>query len=277
MIDAITEKMIKDSLREDIGDGDITSSAVYSTEDFSRGRFILKEDCVISGLELLRRLYKIHDPGIKFTAKTRDGKAPGSGAAAAEVYGPSVSLLSAERTALNIFQHLCGIATKTRQTVEKLQGTGVKLLDTRKTLPMLRSAAKKAVLDGGGHNHRAGLYDMVLLKENHVLKAGGPGRAVRLARRKYGKKYRIEVEVKNLSEFRDALESAPDVIMLDNMRPSVIKKAVGLKMGQKIRIEVSGNINTSNIQKYALPGVDFISMGSLTHSAGGADISFLLF
>jgi nicotinate-nucleotide pyrophosphorylase (carboxylating) len=207
----------------------------------------------------------------------RDGQKVRKGEKIASIEGKAKDILTAERTALNFLQRLSGIATMTSKYVEKTKRTKAKILDTRKTTPGLRTLEKQAVKAGGGQNHRMGLFDMFLIKENHIKAAGGITQAVKKAKSRR-KKEKIEVEVRNPSELKEALQSKPDWIMLDNMSTEQMKKAVSIirAVDPKIKIEASGNVNLKNVRKIALAGVDFISVGALTHSAPALDLSLIL-
>jgi nicotinate-nucleotide pyrophosphorylase (carboxylating) len=272
-IDAI----IRNALKEDIGTGDITTSATVPAGHESIGTFISKDRFTLAGLPFVKRTFLLVDKGLKFTMKSRDGQSVKKGEILAEVMGRTHSILMAERVALNILQRLCGIATLTNSFVNRVKASGVKILDTRKTAPGLRYLDKYAVKMGGGHNHRFGLYDAILIKDNHIEAAGGIENAVWLAGKGKGKSKRnkVEVETGTLSEVGQALSAGADMIMLDNMPLDRMRKAVTLirKGNASILIEASGNVNLVNVGSIAKTGVDCISVGLLTHSAHAADIS----
>jgi len=270
-IDAI----IRNALKEDIGTGDITTSTTVPAGHESIGTFISKDRFTVAGLPFVKRTFLLVDKGLKFTMKSRDGQSVKKGEILAEVMGRTHSILMAERVALNILQRLCGIATLTNSFVNRVKGSGVKILDTRKTAPGLRYLDKYAVKMGGGHNHRFGLYDAILIKDNHIEAAGGIENAVRLAGQGKGRRKKVEVETGTLSEVIQALSAGADMIMLDNMPLDRMRKAVTLirKGNASILIEASGNVNLVNVGSIAKTGVDCISVGLLTHSAPAADIS----
>jgi nicotinate-nucleotide pyrophosphorylase (carboxylating) len=232
---------------------------------------LAKQDLVLAGLEVSREVFHYLDPGIEFTPYAKEGERVPEGTVIARLSGSTRILLSGERVALNLLQHLSGIATLTAQYVARLSGTRAQMLDTRKTLPGLRQLEKYAVRMGGGKNHRMGLYDMVLIKDNHIKASGGIAKAVEGARRQAGDR-RIEVETANLEEVREALAAKADIIMLDNMSLAAMREAVTAINGRAL-VEASGNVTLDTVRPIAETGVDFISSGSLTHSAPAADIS----
>lgn len=262
------EAIVKRALREDIGKGDITTNLLIPKGVKTEARIIAKEKGILAGLKVARLVFKTLDKEVRFSSHLRDGDEVYPGEVIAILYGEARALLMGERTALNFLQRLSGIATLTRKFVERCKGTGVKILDTRKTTPGLRSLEKYAVRVGGGKNHRMGLYDMILIKDNHIIMTGGIDKAIKRVR---GKR-KVEVEVKNLKEFREALRLKVKRIMLDNMGVREVKKAVEIAKG-RMKLEVSGGINLKNVRKFAETGVDYISVGALTHSAKALDIS----
>ncbi len=270
------QKIISLAIKEDCPNGDVTSDNSISSNSISSGKAIAKGDYVVSGIDAAKAVYNYVDKNIKFKALVKDGAIVKKGKPLFTVKGKTRSILLAERTALNLVGHMTGIATKTNNFVKMVKGTKAVILDTRKTLPGLRAIEKLAVTHGGGKNHRFSLSDAVLLKENHVAAAGGIKKAL-LAFKKYKGKIKIEIEVRDLSELKEALASKvlPDVVMLDNMSPKETKKAV-LLVKRKFKLESSGGITEKNIKEYAKTGVDFISLGAITHSVNTADISFLL-
>jgi nicotinate-nucleotide pyrophosphorylase (carboxylating) len=259
------------ALREDIGSGDITTNSIIPSDKKIAARITAKEAGVICGLSIAQLVFRSVDKDIDLTLKVKDGAAVSPGKVIAIVRGPARGILTAERTALNFLQHMSGIASLTAKYV-KAAGKKVKILDTRKTSPGLRALDKYAVKTGGGANHRLGLFDAVLIKDNHITVVGGLKKAVNLARNRYGA---IEVEAKTLKQVKEAINTAARRILLDNMSLGEIKQAVKLikSAGRKIEIEASGGINLGNIGKIARTGVDFISVGILTHSAPALDIS----
>lgn len=266
----ITE-ILERALAEDLGAGDLTTDATIPEGLEATGSFLAKGALVVAGLPLVERLYELLDPAIRFEPLAAEGGLVARGALA-EVRGSARVLLRAERTALNFLQRLSGIATLTRRFALRLEGTHARLLDTRKTTPGLRVLERYAVRGGGGTNHRFGLYDAVLIKENHAQLAGGVAEAVRRARAHYGSQ-KIEVEVRDDTEVRQGLEAGADVLLLDNMTPDEVRHCLRLIQGRAV-VEVSGGITLENIRDYAEAGVDFISVGALTHSAPAVDISF---
>ncbi len=266
-------RIVKAALREDIGRGDITTDAVIGDADRALGVIFAKEDGILCGVDIARMVFKQLDPAIDFQKQMDDGSALSPGATIAIVIGKASMCLKGERTALNFLQHLSGIATLTRQFVDATKGK-IKILDTRKTIPGLRIMEKYAVRVGGGTNHRFGLYDMAMIKDNHIQIAGSIAEAVSRVRKKKRKIF-LEVEVKTLLELREALSTEVDRIMLDNMNSNLVAQAVLLirKAARKIEIELSGGINLDSIPDIAESGADFVSVGALTHSAGALDIA----
>lgn len=269
--------LIKKALAEDISNGDISSDAVIPKNLKAKGRVISKGDYVVSGIDIAKAAYWFVDKKIKFKTKYKNGALVKKGKILFEVHGAVSSLLKSERTVLNIISHMMGVATRTKYFVDKVKNTKVTILDTRKTLPGLRAIQKLAVTHGGGKNHRMSLSDAVLLKENHIAAGGGIKASLKKIKYLKDKKIKIEIEVRNLNELKLALSAAvkPDVIMLDNMNLKQTKEAVRLAKG-KVKLESSGGIHEKNITGYARTGIDFISLGTLTHSAKSADLSFIL-
>jgi len=267
--------IIHRALEEDLGDGDITTLSTVPARSVLKGTFITKESGIIAGLEVVRETLKYLDPRISFSARVSDGKRVTRGTVLATVHGNGRAILVAERTALNFFQRMSGIATITRMYVNAVRKTKTIIVDTRKTAPGLRLLDKWAVRLGGGQNHRFGLYDMVLIKENHIAAAGGITQAVTRVRATDMKKRAIEVEVQTLNELRETLELNVDRILLDNMSLKHMRDAVRITNG-KIELEASGNVSLENVAAVAATGVDIISVGKLTHSVHALDISFLI-
>jgi nicotinate-nucleotide pyrophosphorylase (carboxylating) len=261
--------LIRAALKEDIGSGDITSNATVGKNKIAKAVIRAKQDGVIAGLDVASAVFKQIDPKIIFHKTAKDGELVRSGRIIAVVRGRARSLLAGERTALNFITRMSGIATAARAFSSRTSRYKVKILDTRKTTPGMRYLEKYAVRTGGGTNHRMGLYDMFLIKENHIKACGGITRAVKLAR-KPGIK--TEVEVRNLDEFREALKTRADWIMLDNFNLADIKKAIKINARKK-KIEISGGVNFQNVEEIAKLKPDFISVGSLTHSFRSLDIS----
>lgn len=265
-------EIIKNSLREDLGAGDITTHATVSTQKKGSALAMAKDVFVLAGINVFQATFKCLDQNIKVKKFIKDGGKVKRGDIIAEVSGRLASILMAERVSLNLLQRMCGIATLTAKYVKEVHGTRAKILDTRKTVPGLRILDKMAVRIGGGCNHRIGLYDGVLIKDNHIEAAGGITAAVNAQRKHLSCDMKIEVETKNIQEVKEALACGVDVIMLDNMNTSTMKKAVGLISGRAL-VEASGNISLKNVADIAAIGVDFISVGELTHSVRAADIS----
>ena len=264
-----------DLLKEDLGRGDITTQSVVRGGLRARGRFLAKQDFVLCGLEIAEAVFGALDNAIGLESRVYDGDDISAGDEFAKIEGPAAALLTGERTALNIMQRLSGIATLTRAFVTRVEGTGARITDTRKTTPGLRLLEKYAVTVGGGFNHRFGLDDGVLIKDNHIALAGGVRRAVELARQSASHLMKIEVEVANQSQLREALAAPADVIMLDNMPLEEMRESVKLIRDQNaaISIELSGGITLENVRAFAECGVDLISVGAITHSAPAVDIS----
>jgi nicotinate-nucleotide pyrophosphorylase (carboxylating) len=268
----IIRKLIEEALFEDIGPGDITSDAVIPEEASATAEIIAKQDMVVAGVLIARETFRKLDPWVQFTPLAHDGSSVKSGSIIAQVQGKTRALLAGERVALNLMQHLSGIATHTAKFVEVLKGSRAEILDTRKTLPGLRALEKYAVRMGGGRNHRFGLYDGILIKDNHIAAAGGIIKAMAGIRKKVQPLLKIEVEVKTLDEVREAMAAGATMLLLDNMPPNVMKQAVSI-VGGRVLVEASGNVTLETVKAIAETGVDFISSGSLTHSAPAADIS----
>jgi nicotinate-nucleotide pyrophosphorylase (carboxylating) len=267
--------IIHRALEEDIGSGDITTLSTVPAKSVLKGTFIAKESGVIAGLEVVRETLQYLDKQVSFSPKVTDGKLVSKGTVLATVRGRGRVLLTAERTALNFLQRMSGIATLTRAYVDAVKGTDTVILDTRKTSPGNRLLDKQAVLLGGGANHRFGLFDMVLIKDNHIAAAGGITQAVTQVWATDTMKRLIEVEVKNLEELRETLSLKVDRILLDNMDIKTLREAVRFTAG-RVPLEASGNVTLKNVAAVAATGVDMISVGALTHSVRALDISFLI-
>ena len=264
--------LIEIALKEDISSGDITTESLVAPELEGQGVIVAKEPLVIAGLDVARQVFEQLDSEIIFNSVYNDGDALAEGSIVAEVKGKLRALLMGERTALNFLQHLSGIATHVRSYVSELQNTNVRLVDTRKTTPGWRVLEKYAVRVGGAYNHRMGLYDGVLIKDNHIAVCGGVQKAVEGIRKQVSHLVKIEVEVADLDQVKEALEAGVDVIMLDNMNIHQVKDAVALIDG-RAAVEVSGGVTQSNLKQLADTGVDIISAGALTHAARGVDLS----
>ena len=269
------KKIIAAALAEDIGAGDITTQATVGPKKMGKAVAVARQDFVVAGLDVFEAVFKSVDKKIKVKKLIADGQRAKKNDVVAEVEGRLCAILQAERTALNFFQRMCGIATQTARYVQAVRGTGAKILDTRKTAPGLRIVDKMAVRLGGGMNHRFGLFDAVMIKDNHIEAAGGITAAVEAQRKYLKKKMTIEVETKNLGEVKEALACNTDIIMLDNMSNAAMKKAVAL-IGGRALTEASGNVNLKRVASIAKTGVDYISIGELTHSVRAANISLLV-
>lgn len=270
---------IRESLRlwlnEDIGTGDLTTLSTIPLEHRSKGIVHVKESGIICGLPIAEMVFEVMDKGIKFTAKVEEGSQVSKGTIIAEVEGSTRSILMAERVALNLMQRMSGIATQTKVYVDALNGFPVRLIDTRKTTPGHRLLEKYAIRMGGGYNHRFGLYDAVIIKDNHIKAAGSISKAIEMARNSISHMLKIEVEVETLEQVEEALSAKPDIIMLDNMKSSEMKEAVERihSKAPHIVIEASGGVTLESIKEIALTGVNVISVGKLTSSTKTLDIS----
>jgi nicotinate-nucleotide pyrophosphorylase (carboxylating) len=263
-------------LSEDLGRGDITTQATVVRNARARGRFLAKEPMVVAGLEAAEAVFSTLDAQQQIEAFASDGDEIEAGKVIARTSGFADVLLAGERLALNLMQRLSGIATLTRKYVQAIEGTNAQIVDTRKTTPGLRMLEKYAVLSGGGRNHRFGLDDGVLIKDNHIALAGGVGAAVSQARERVGHLHKIEVEVSTERDLREAIKEGADIILLDNLSPEETSAmvAVSRELDPKVTLESSGGITLENVRAYAQAGVDLISIGALTHSARAMDISF---
>jgi len=269
---ASVESLIDRALEEDIGTGDITTLTTISEDALGHGRYIAKEDGVLCGIDLARRIYAKLDAGIELTAYKKDGDEVKKGDVIAEVRGCAISLLTGERVGLNLMQRLSGVATRTKECVEKIKGTNATIADTRKTTPGLRVLEKYAVRVGGGSNHRFNLADGILIKDNHIVAAKGIKNAVARARKNAPHTLKIEVEIETFEQLYEALEAGADIIMLDNMSCEDMAKAVAI-VGGRAKTEASGNMGDRDLLEVAKTGVDIISIGALTHSVRSLDIS----
>jgi nicotinate-nucleotide pyrophosphorylase (carboxylating) len=273
--DLSIDTLIRLSLAEDIGSGDKTTALLISGDARGRARVIAKEELVAAGFAPFERVFAFLSASVACRFLKDESSVVQKGEVIAELDGPFSALLTGERTALNFMQHLCAIATLTRLYVEKLKPYKTVLLDTRKTTPGWRMLEKEAVRCGGGTNHRMGLFDALLIKENHIAACGGITAAIAKARIQLSPLLRVEVEVRDLAELQEALLAMPDVIMLDNMSPADMKKAVAIAAG-RVPLEASGNVTLDTIAAIAATGVDFISCGAITHSARSVDVSMLI-
>jgi nicotinate-nucleotide pyrophosphorylase (carboxylating) len=268
------DRIIRQALREDIGMGDLTTMATVEPGTGARAELVAKEDFVLAGLAVARQVFKTLDPAINFEMLTADGRPVRRGDVIAWLKGDAALLLQGERVALNLLQRLSGIATQTARFVTEVRGTNARILDTRKTTPGLRLLEKYAVRMGGGRNHRFSLADGVLIKENHIAAAGGLTAAVRRAKERVPHTLRIEVETRDLDEVAEALAVGAEIILLDNMDNDTLQQAVRLVDG-RAQTEASGGVNLETVRAIAETGVDFISVGALTHSVRAVDISML--
>ena len=277
MKEQLIDELIDLAFAEDIGDGDHTTLCCIPDTAMGKSRLLIKEPGILAGVEIARKIFHRFDPDLKMTVYIEDGTAVKPGDVAFVVEGRVQSLLQTERLMLNVMQRMSGIATMTHRYVKKLEGLHTRILDTRKTTPGMRMLEKEAVKIGGGVNHRIGLFDMILLKDNHVDFAGGIENAISRCHdylKAKGKDLKIEIEVRNLDELKEVMRvGGVDRIMLDNFSPELTKEAVKI-VGGKYEIESSGGITFDTIRDYAESGVDFVSVGALTHSVKGLDMSF---
>ena len=276
-MDKLIDDLIKLAFAEDIGDGDHTTLCCIPENAMGKSKLLIKEEGILAGVEMAQRIFKDFDPNLKMEIFIKDGTAVKPGDIAFTVEGKVRSLLQTERLMLNVMQRMSGIATVTNKYVKRLEGLHTRILDTRKTTPGLRMIEKAAVKIGGGGNHRIGLFDMILLKDNHIDFAGGIEKAITRAKeylKEKGKDLKIEIEVRNMDELEEVMRiGGIDRIMLDNFTPELTRKAVK-RIGGKYETESSGGITFDTIRDYAECGVDFISVGALTHSVKGLDMSF---
>ncbi len=269
------DSILVNALKEDMGSGDITTDAIFPSDATCEARIISKEEGVIAGISIAKRVFQKLDQNVSFSQNLCDGDCVKPGQEILRMKALVRAVLTAERLALNILQRMSGIATATSQYVDAVKGSQTKILDTRKTAPGLRILDKYAVLAGGGQNHRFGLFDAVLIKDNHINFAGSITKAVEIVRSKYQDKYKIEVETSTLDEVKEALVVEADIIMLDNMDVSMMKEAVKIINGKALT-EASGGITLNTISGIAETGVDYISVGALTHSSPSLDISLYM-
>jgi len=264
-----TRQLIRAALAEDIGPGDVTSRLTVPADRLARTRLVARREGILAGVDVCRQVFLALDRSVSFTPKLKDGARFRKGQVLAVVQGRARSILTAERTALNFIQRLSGIATATRRFVDAVRGTRVIILDTRKTTPGWRALEKYAVRCGGGTNHRAGLYDMILINDNHIAAAGSITAALERCR---SSRLPVEVETQTLADVKEALATGAKRILLDNMTVAEMKKAVTLARG-KAKLEASGGVTVRNVRRVAQTGVDYISVGAITHSAPAADIA----
>lgn len=279
--DILIKNFIRDALREDLSDiGDVTSHAIFSDNDTANAIIKTKESGILSGTYLIEKVFKTIDPTINIQVLKDDGNKIEAGEEICRISGKIITILSGERLILNLLQRLSGIATSTNKLVKLISHTKSKLLDTRKTTPLLRLFEKNAVVHGGGTNHRFGLFDMIMIKDTHVKAAGGPGEAVKRAKSycRYNSDIKIEVEVQDIKEFNEAIRESPHRIMLDNMNTEDMKICVEMRNSTtpEIELEASGNVNQETIKSIAETGVDYISVGAITHSVTALDIHLVI-
>jgi nicotinate-nucleotide pyrophosphorylase (carboxylating) len=268
------DRIIRSALQEDIGLGDVTTMATVERGTVVRAELVAKEDFVLSGIDVARRVFQLLDETVAFEKLLEDGQAVRRGEVLAWLKGEASVLLQGERVALNLLQRMSGVATLTARFVKEVAQTGATIVDTRKTTPGLRILEKYSVRMGGGRNHRTSLYDGVLIKENHAAAAGGIGTAIARARQRVSHTLKIEVETRNMEEVEEALAAGADIILLDNMDLDALRQAVQLIAGRALT-EASGGVNLKTVRGIAGTGVDLISVGALTHSYGAVDISML--
>ena len=269
---------LRELLAEDLGQGDVTSEWTVPAEARARGRLIARSACVVSGLPIARRTFALLDPDLTWESEAAAGSSVPPGAALAALSGRARPLLAAERLALNLLQRMCAIATATRRYVEAVAGTSCRILDTRKTAPGLRAFDRMAVVDGGGTNHRNGLDDMVLIKDNHRRLGGGVARTVEAARRRAPPGMVVEAEVESEEDLREALGAGAQRILIDNQTPETVARwsRIAKESSTPAFIEASGNVTLERVRAYALAGADAVSVGVLTHSVAAADIALEL-
>ncbi|MCZ6638745.1 MAG: carboxylating nicotinate-nucleotide diphosphorylase [Candidatus Dadabacteria bacterium] len=267
--------IIENTLEEDLGSGDVTTDAIFSVDDTCEALIIAKEEGIIAGIPIAERVFQKLDPEVTVTQNLKDGEHVNPGDEILVIKGSIHAVLSGERLSLNLLQRMSGIATATSKYVAAISGYRTRILDTRKTAPGLRVLDKYAVSIGGGCNHRFGLYDAVLIKDNHIDFAGNISNAVEIVRSKYQSKFKVEVETSTLDEVREALKAGADIIMLDNMTVEMMKEAVRIINGKSIT-EASGGITLDTIGQVADTGVDFISVGAITHSSPALDIGLYM-
>jgi nicotinate-nucleotide pyrophosphorylase (carboxylating) len=263
------------ALKEDIGEGDITTDLLVSSEQKVKAFIKVKENGIIAGLKIAEQVFKKLDSNIKWKENFEDGDKINTNDILVNIEGSHRAILTGERTALNFLQRMSGIATETSKYVDAIKGTKAKILDSRKTVPGLRKLDKYSVKTGGGMNHRMGLYDMILIKDNHIKVAGGIKNAVNQIRTKLKQEIKIEIETRNLEEVKEAVDLRADWIMLDNMNTHIMKKAVDLINGRSM-VEASGNVSIKIVREIAETGVDYISVGALTHSVKALDIALYI-
>ena len=273
--DEALDQCLRRFLAEDVGSGDVTTNAIVTADSVAAAEIVAKSECVVSGLPVSRRVFELLDPELSWEERTRPGSKVPPGTTLARLSGKARAILTAERVALNLLQRTCGIATATRRYVEAVAGTGCRILDTRKTAPGLRALDRAAVRDGGGTNHRFGLFDRVLIKDNHRLLAGGVSAALDAVRRAAPEGMAVEVEVESEEDLREAVEGVADVVLIDNQTPETVSRwsRIARTASRPPEIEASGKVDLGTVREYALAGANSISVGRLTHSVEAADIS----
>lgn len=271
----VIRDVVRRALEEDVGNGDLTTASTIPIEASASGRIIARKTGVVAGLPIVATVFRELDPEISFDAKVADGALVNAGDLIATIDGSAHAILSGERVALNFLQQLSGVATATREIVDQLEGANARLLDTRKTVPGLRALQRYAVRVGGGTNHRFNLFDGVLIKENHITVAGGVGAALSRARSAVGPFTPVEIEVETLEQLAEAIEAGADMVLLDNMSPDQMRRAVEITDG-RVLLEASGDITVDSAREVAETGVDFLSSGAITHSARALNVSLRL-
>ena len=266
---------LREFLAEDMGSGDVTTNAIVPPDAVAAAEIVAKSECVVSGLPAARRVFELLDPRVSWQERALPGAKVAAGATLATLSGKARAIMTAERVALNLLQRMCGIATTTRRYVEAVEGTGCRILDTRKTPPGLRAFDRAAVRDGGGKNHRFGLFDLVLIKDNHRTVAGGVAPALEAVRRAAPEGMTVEVEVETEEDLRAAVAGGADRVLIDNQSPETVGRWAAIARGSSRppAIEASGNMTLGRVREYAVAGADEISVGALTHSVCVADIS----
>jgi nicotinate-nucleotide pyrophosphorylase (carboxylating) len=267
------DDFLRAALAEDLGDqGDLTSDATIAEDASAVAHLAARADGCVSGLGAALRVFELVDANLETLALVHDGDLVEAGNRLATVTGSARSILAGERVALNVLGQLSGVATMTRRIVDCVEGTNAEIIDTRKTVPLMRSLQKMAVVAGGGRNHRMGLYDQVLIKDNHIRAVGTAAEAVRRARAHVGEDVLVEVEIQNLADLSSVIEAGADLVLLDNMTPDMMRSSVAAAAG-RVRLEASGGISLANVRAVAESGVDRISIGALTHSAAALDVA----
>ena len=269
------DQCLRRFLAEDVGSGDVTTDSIVPADAVATAEIVAKSECVVSGLPVARRVFELLDPALSWEERTRPGSKVPPGTTLARLSGKARAILTGERVAMNLLQRTCGIATATRRYVEAVSGTGCRILDTRKTAPGLRPFDRAAVRDGGASNHRYGLFDHVLIKDNHRVLAGGVTAALEAVRRAAPEGMTIEVEVESEEDLREAIAGGADVVLVDNQTPETVSRwsRVARTGTRPPEIEASGKVDLGTVREYALAGADSISIGRLTHSVEAADIS----